>query len=97
MEGGAQERNQRAGTENVASIVAMGAAIELAVRHLNENVEKIAAMRDRLTKRILEEIPYTRLNGCLLYTSFPGWRGLRNAARPQATTKTTGGHALHRA
>ena len=63
MEGGAQERNQRAGTENVASIVAMGAAIELAVKHLNENVEKIAAMRDHLTKRILEEIPYTRLNG----------------------------------
>ena len=63
MEGGAQERNQRAGTENVSSIVAMGAAIELAARHLNENVEKIAAMRDRLTKRILEEIPYTRLNG----------------------------------
>lgn len=63
MEGGAQERNQRAGTENVASIVAMGAAIELAVKHLDENVAKIAAMRDRLTKRILEEIPYTRLNG----------------------------------
>ena len=63
MEGGAQERNQRAGTENVASIVAMGAAIELAVKHLDENVEKIAAMRDRLTKRILTEIPYTRLNG----------------------------------
>ena len=63
MEGGAQERNQRAGTENVASIVAMGAAIELAVKHLTENVAKIAAMRDRLTKRILEEIPYTRLNG----------------------------------
>ena len=63
MEGGAQERNQRAGTENVSSIVAMGAAIELAVKHLDENVEKIAAMRDHLTKRILEEIPYTRLNG----------------------------------
>ena len=63
MEGGAQERNQRAGTENVASIVAMGAAIELAVKHLDENVAKIAAMRDRLAKRILEEIPYTRLNG----------------------------------
>ena len=46
-----------------ASIVAMGAAIELAVKHLDENVEKIAAMRDRLTKRILTEIPYTRLNG----------------------------------
>ena len=63
MEGGAQERNQRAGTENVASIVAMGAAIELAVKHLGENVTKIAAMRDHLTKRILTEIPYTRLNG----------------------------------
>ena len=63
MEGGAQERNQRAGTENVSSIVAMGAAIELAVRHLNENVEKIAAMRDHLIGRILEEIPYARLNG----------------------------------
>ena len=63
MEGGAQERNQRAGTENVSSIVAMGAAIELAVKHLDENVAKIAAMRDRLAKRILEEIPYTRLNG----------------------------------
>ena len=63
MEGGAQERNQRAGTENVASIVAMGAAIELAVKHLDENVAKIAAMRDRLAKRILAEIPYTRLNG----------------------------------
>ena len=63
MEGGAQERNQRAGTENVASIVAMGAAIELAVKHLTENVAKIAAMRDRLTRRILAEIPYTRLNG----------------------------------
>ena len=63
MEGGAQERNQRAGTENVASIVAMGAAIELAVKHLGENVTKIAAMRDHLAKRILTEIPYTRLNG----------------------------------
>ena len=63
MEGGAQERNQRAGTENVSSIVAMGAAIELAVKHLDENVAKIAAMRDRLTRRILAEIPYTRLNG----------------------------------
>ena len=34
---------------------------------------------------------------CWNGTPFPGWRGLRNAARPQATTKTTGGHALHRA
>jgi len=38
-------------------------AIELAVKHLGENVTKIAAMRDHLAKRILTEIPYTRLNG----------------------------------
>ncbi len=63
MEGGAQERTQRAGTENMASIVALGAAIELAVGKLDENVAKIAAMRDRLIERILGEIPYARLNG----------------------------------
>ena len=63
MEGGAQERTQRAGTENMASIVALGAAIELAVGKLDENVAIIAAMRDRLIERILGEIPYARLNG----------------------------------
>ena len=63
MEGGAQERTQRAGTENMASIVGMGAAIELAMDQMDANISKIAAMRDRLIERILNEIPYARLNG----------------------------------
>lgn len=63
MEGGAQERTQRAGTENMASIVGMGAAIELAMEQMDANISKIAAMRDRLIERILNEIPYARLNG----------------------------------
>ena len=63
MEGGAQERTQRAGTENMASIVGMGKAIELAVANMDANVQKLTAMRDRLIGRILDEIPHTQLNG----------------------------------
>ncbi|MBE7024295.1 MAG: cysteine desulfurase NifS [Ruminococcaceae bacterium] len=61
--GGAQERNKRAGTENVAAIVGLGKAIELATADIASHTEKLKAMRDRLIDRILEEIPYTRLNG----------------------------------
>jgi len=63
MLGGAQERKQRAGTENLASIVGLGAALEIAVQNMDEVSKKVAAMRDRLIARMLAEIPYTRLNG----------------------------------
>lgn len=63
MHGGAQERARRAGTENVASIVGLGKAIELATANLSEKCEKIRAMRDRLIKEIPEKIPYVKLNG----------------------------------
>lgn len=63
MHGGAQERARRAGTENVASIVGLGKAIELATENLTEKVAKISAMRDRLIKEISEKIPYIKLNG----------------------------------
>lgn len=63
MLGGAQERKQRAGTENLASIVGLGAALEIAVQNMDEVSKKVAAMRDRLIARLLAEIPYTRLNG----------------------------------
>ncbi|MBQ8506580.1 MAG: cysteine desulfurase NifS [Clostridia bacterium] len=63
MNGGAQERNKRAGTENLASIVGIGKAIELATEHIDENAEKLTAMRDHMIERILKEIPYSRLNG----------------------------------
>lgn len=61
--GGAQERNRRAGTENVASIVGLGTAIEIATSNIAEKTKKLSEMRDYLIDTILEKIPYTRLNG----------------------------------
>lgn len=62
MHGGGQERNKRAGTENVAGIVGLGKAIELATSMLEEHNVKMRKMRDRLLAGILE-IPSCRLNG----------------------------------
>jgi len=61
--GGAQERNRRAGTENVAGIVGFGAAIELATRNVSAKSDKLKALRDRLISRVMTEIPEVRLNG----------------------------------
>ena len=63
INGGAQERNRRAGTENLASIVGIGKAIELATADIDAHNEKLSAIRDHMIERILKEIPYTRLNG----------------------------------
>ena len=63
MQGGAQERTQRAGTENLASIVGMGRAIELATADLAGKAEKLTAMRDRLMNGVIEAIPESRVNG----------------------------------
>jgi len=63
IHGGGQERKRRAGTENLAGIVGMGKAIELATADIAGHNEKIRAMRDRLIKTVLVEIPHTRLNG----------------------------------
>jgi cysteine desulfurase len=62
MYGGAQERVQRPGTENLASIVGMGYALQKAVRSMDETNAKIAALRDRLEAGLLT-IPETSLNG----------------------------------
>lgn len=61
--GGAQERKKRAGTENVHGIVGFGKAVELAMDNMEEKIERTKALRDRLIDKILEEIPYTKLNG----------------------------------
>ncbi len=61
--GGAQERSKRAGTENTAAIVGLGKAIELATADVSGHAENLRGMRDRFIDRILDEIPYTRLNG----------------------------------
>ncbi|MDE6888510.1 MAG: cysteine desulfurase NifS [Eubacterium sp.] len=63
VHGGAQERARRAGTSNVPGIVGMAKAAELAVAQMQESAEKIAVVRDHLIKRVLEEVPYSRLNG----------------------------------
>lgn len=63
IEGGAQERNRRAGTENVPGIVGMGKAIELITAEMDEENARISALRDRLIAGILEKIPESRLNG----------------------------------
>lgn len=63
IRGGAQERGQRAGTENLASIVGMGRAIELATQNLEAHNAKLSALRDRMVQGILDKIPEVRLNG----------------------------------
>lgn len=62
IEGGAQERGKRAGTENVPAIVGMAAALEEACAHLRENAAKVSALRDRLILG-LSDIPHSALNG----------------------------------
>lgn len=63
MQGGAQERKQRPGTENIASIVGMGAAIEKAAATIQERNAYLIPLRDRLIEGILSGIPEVRLNG----------------------------------
>ena len=62
IEGGAQERGKRAGTENIAGICGMAAALEDACQHMDENMPKVAAMRDKLIEG-LSKIPHCALNG----------------------------------
>ena len=63
IHGGGQERARRAGTENIASIVGLGKAIELATEDLEGHKKKLSVLRDKLIDGILERIPYSYLNG----------------------------------
>ncbi len=62
IEGGAQERGKRAGTENIAGICGMAAAMKDACDHIDENMPRVAAMRDRVIAE-LSKIPHSALNG----------------------------------
>lgn len=62
IQGGEQERNRRAGTENVAGIVGLGTAISIATKNIDDHIKKLTKLRDKLINGILK-IPYTRLNG----------------------------------
>ena len=63
MVGGHQERNRRAGTENTASIIALGKACEMAGQFIEDENTRIRGMRDRLEKEVLAQIPNARING----------------------------------
>ena len=63
IHGGAQERNRRAGTENVPGIVGFGEAVKLASAELEQESKRLAALRDKLIDGILSSIPHSRLNG----------------------------------
>ncbi len=63
IHGGAQERNRRAGTENVPGIVGMGVAIELITNELDKEAKRLSFLRDKLIDSILSDIPHSRLNG----------------------------------
>jgi len=63
MEGGAQERGKRAGTENLAGIVGFAKALELSVSEVESQSPRIAEIRDRLIEEMAAKIPHIRLNG----------------------------------
>ncbi len=63
QDGGHQERNMRAGTENVAGIVGLGKAIELAYKNFDEYNEKLTSLRDYYISQVEEKIPNIKLNG----------------------------------
>ncbi len=82
MHGGHHERDRRPGTENVPGIVALGAAAELAAQKLDEDAQRIAALRDRLQAGILEHVEGVTVNGDAahrqpntLNVSFQGLKG----------------------
>lgn len=63
IHGGAQERQRRAGTENVPGIVGFGKAVEIAMATMQERAEHETNLRNLLIKRVLAEVPYVRVNG----------------------------------
>lgn len=63
INGGHQEKNKRAGTENVAGIVGIGKAIELAYQNLDEHNKEITELRDYFINQIITKIPNVKING----------------------------------
>lgn len=63
IHGGAQENGRRAGTENIPGIIGLGKAAQIAQRQMQEKIKKESRLRDYMIRRLLSEIPYTRLNG----------------------------------
>ena len=84
IEGGAQEKGRRAGTENTAGIVGLAHALKLSCERMEKTIPSLAAMRDRLITGILNTVERTRLNGDPVNrppaTPISALRGLREKA-----------------
>lgn len=65
INGGHQERNKRAGTENVAGIVGLGEACKIANRNMEYHIKYLIGLRDYYIKKVLKEIPNTKVNGSI--------------------------------
>ena len=65
LDGGAQERGKRGGTENVAYIVALGQALEDCVRNIEAREKKIEKLRNKIVESVLNEVPKVRVNGSM--------------------------------
>ena len=65
IQGGAQERKRRAGTENLPAIVGMATAAKKSLDHLGEDCTKVTALRDHMISRLMNEIPNAHINGSL--------------------------------
>ncbi len=63
IHGGAQEKNKRAGTENIPSIVGYGKAAEMAEKNMQNHINELTRLRTKLVEGVLETIPHTKLNG----------------------------------
>ena len=63
LTGGKQERNRRAGTENVPGVIGMGVAAQRANMKMDVDAERLSALRDRLEQGILSSVPHTEVNG----------------------------------
>jgi cysteine desulfurase len=63
MQGGEQEKRRRAGTENVPGIVGLGKAVEFAGQEMDREIDRLAALRDKLIKGVMQRIDHIRLNG----------------------------------
>lgn len=63
IHGGGQERGKRASTENIAGIVGIGKAIELASLEMNDESKRLITLKEKLMNGIIEKIPYTKING----------------------------------
>lgn len=72
IHGGGQERNRRAGTENIPAIIGMAKALELAIEGMDEENKKLCAQRDKMIEEILAKVPYSRLNGPTGEKRLPG-------------------------